>query len=84
MRSFLLPIAAIAVMAPGALMAQDAASGVALSAIIQAFEARGYEVTSADVEGSRIEIEATKPDGARVEAIVERATGAVLDERADD
>lgn len=55
-----------------------------LSATVLDFESRGYVVRSAEDDGRTHEVEAISPQGARIEAIVEAATGEVLSERADD
>lgn len=55
-----------------------------LSATVLAFEARGYVVRSAEDDGRTHEIEAITPDGRRIEALVEAASGEVLTERNDD
>ncbi|MDR5654187.1 PepSY domain-containing protein [Ruixingdingia sedimenti] len=55
-----------------------------LSATVLDFESRGYVVRSAEDDGRTHDIEAITPQGARIEAIVEAATGEVLSERADD
>ncbi|WP_170295297.1 PepSY domain-containing protein [Paracoccus aestuariivivens] len=55
-----------------------------LSASVNDFERRGYIVRSAEDDGRTHEIEAITPDGRRIEAVVEAATGEVLTERADD
>jgi hypothetical protein len=55
-----------------------------LSKTVIAFEQRGYVVRSAEDDGRTHEIEAITPDGRRIEAVVEAATGEVLIERADD
>lgn len=56
----------------------------ALSATVLDFEQRGYIVRSAEDDGRTHEVEAISPDGRRIEAIVEAATGEVLNERPDD
>ncbi|MFE3838512.1 PepSY domain-containing protein [Pseudogemmobacter sonorensis] len=55
-----------------------------LSETVRAFEARGYIVRSAEDDGRTHEIEAIAPDGRRIEAVVEAASGEVLTERNDD
>ena len=55
-----------------------------LSESVRAFEQRGYVVRSAEDDGRTHEVEAITPDGRRIEAIVEAATGEVLIERPDD
>lgn len=55
-----------------------------LSASVGDFEKRGYVVRSAEDDGRTHEIEAIAPDGRRIEAVVEAATGEVLVERPDD
>ncbi|NPD16823.1 PepSY domain-containing protein [Xinfangfangia sp. D13-10-4-6] len=55
-----------------------------LSETVLAFEARGYVVRSAEDDGRTHEIEAINPQGRRIEALVEAATGEVLTERNDD
>lgn len=55
-----------------------------LSETVLAFEARGYVVRSAEDDGRTHEIEAINPNGLRIEALVEAASGEVLTERNDD
>lgn len=55
-----------------------------LSETLRAFEQRGYDVRSAEDDGRTHEIEAVAPDGRRIEALVEAATGEVLAEQPDD
>ena len=55
-----------------------------LSASVSDFERRGYVVRSAEDDGRTHEIEAITPDGRRIEALVEAASGEVLTERNDD
>ena len=55
-----------------------------LSEIIRSFEERGYRLTDIDVDADRIEVEGLDPNGARIEARVDPATGEVLSESADD
>ena len=55
-----------------------------LSETVRAFEQRGYVVRSAEDDGRMHEIEAITPDGRRIEAMVEAASGEVLIERPDD
>ncbi len=71
------PVAAFAQQAPAATIRR-------LSETVLAFETRGYVVRSAEDDGRTHEIEAITPDGRRIEAQVEAATGEVLTERADD
>lgn len=51
---------------------------------LRSFEQRGYDVRSAENDGRTYEIEAIAPDGRRIEALVEAATGEVLAEHPDD
>lgn len=55
-----------------------------LSETVLSFEERGYVVTSAEDDGRTHEIEAVTPDNKRIEAVVEAATGEVLEERPDN
>lgn len=68
---------------PAILFAQPAPAQP-LSTSVRAFEARGYVVRSAENNGQTHEIEATAPNGRRIEAIVEAATGKVLSEQPDN
>jgi hypothetical protein len=61
-------------------MAQAASIVAALTQV----EAQGYEILEVDSYGTRIEIDAIKSDGTRVELIVETATGEIVSERLDD
>ncbi|MFV0408262.1 MAG: PepSY domain-containing protein [Paracoccus sp. (in: a-proteobacteria)] len=71
----------IAVTVAGAAMAQQARP---LSETVISFEQRGYDIRSAENDGRSHEIEAITPDGRRIEAIVDAATGEVLSEHPDD
>lgn len=55
-----------------------------LSQTVISFEQRGYDVRSAENDGRSHEVEAITPDGQRIEAIVDAATGEVLSEHPDD
>lgn len=55
-----------------------------LSEIIQGFEERGYRLTDIDIDSDVIEIEGLDPDGVRIEARVDPATGEVLSESPED
>ncbi|MDP0927745.1 PepSY domain-containing protein [Paracoccus onubensis] len=55
-----------------------------LSETVLSFEKRGYVVTSAEDDGRTHEIEAIAPDNRRIEAVIEAATGEVLEERPDN
>ena len=55
-----------------------------LSEIILSFEERGYRLTDIDVDTDVIEVEGLDPNGARIEARVDPATGEVLSETPDD
>ncbi len=61
-------------------MAQAASIVAALTQV----EAQGYEILEVDTYGTRMEIDAFKSDGTRVELIVETATGEIVSERLDD
>lgn len=79
-------VALLATIAPMAAMAQQATVRKpvrALSETVLSFEQRGYVVRNAEDEGRTHEIEAITPDGRRIEALVEAATGEVLTERPD-
>lgn len=78
-------IATLVLIAPtGAFAQQGPAAPVrALSETVLAFEARGYVVRDAEDNGRTHEIEAIAPDGRRIEALVEAASGEVLTERVD-
>ncbi|MBD9527754.1 PepSY domain-containing protein [Paracoccus sp. PAR01] len=65
-------------------LAANAAPIRPLSASVTDFERRGYIVRSAEDDGRTHEIEAIAPDGRRIEAVIEAATGEVLTERPDD
>lgn len=75
-------IALLAVLVPATVLAQPAPRP--LSETVRAFEQRGYDVRSAEDDGRTHEIEAVTPDGRRIEAEVEAATGEVLREYADN
>lgn len=72
---------------PGAASAQSASAQSAdrpLSRTVLDFEGRGYLVRSVEDDGRTHDVEAITPDGRRIEALVDAATGEVLSERADD
>lgn len=55
-----------------------------LSTTVRSFEQRGYDVRSAEDDGRTHEVEAVTPQGQRIEAVVDAATGEVLSEHPDD
>lgn len=74
-------VATIAATTAGTAMAQQTRP---LSETVISFEQRGYDVRSAENDGRSHEIEAISPDGRRIEAIVDAATGEVLSEHPED
>lgn len=77
-------IRVLAVLAIGALagpvMAQ---SGPRLSEIIATLEDKGYGVTEVDVDRDKIEVEARRSDGVRVDLDINPVTGAVIREEVE-
>lgn len=55
-----------------------------LSEIIRSFEERGYQLTDIDVDRDVIEVEGLDPNGDRIEARLDPATGEVLSETPED
>lgn len=82
MTQCLLPLALIAALSATGAAAQQ--THRPLSRTVLDFEGRGYAVRSAEDDGRTHDVEAVAPDGRRIEALVDAATGEVLSERADD
>ena len=80
----LLGLLALAAIATSASAQTAPATAPPLSAIIQTFEERGYQLTDIDVDADHIEIEGLDPNGTRIEARVDPATGEVLSESPED
>lgn len=78
----LLPFMTVAILAAAPALAQTGERP--LSRTVLDFEARGYVVRGADDDGRTHDVEAVTPDGRRIEALVDAATGEVLSERPDD
>lgn len=83
MKHFIVALLTFGAAASGPAVAQQGQTRP-LSETVLSFEQRGYVVTSAEDDGRTHEIEAITPDGKRIDAVVEAATGEVLDERPDN
>lgn len=69
--------------APGQI-AGPAPAQMPLAATVAGIEARGYRILELDRDGARIEIEARRADGRRVDLLVDPATAAILRETPED
>ncbi|MTE01047.1 hypothetical protein GIY56_12150 [Paracoccus sp. YIM 132242] len=78
----LIPVLVLALGPVGPALAQDAARP--LSAIIADLEAQGYRIADIDVDRASIDVDATAPDGRRVDLRVDSGSGAILAETRDD
>ncbi len=78
-------LGATAVSAQGpAPAAGPAPAQMPLAATVAGIEARGYRILELDRDGTRIEIEARRADGRRVDLLVDPATAAILRETPED
>lgn len=64
--------------------AAPAPAQMPLAATVSGIEARGYRILELDRDGARIEIEARRADGRRVDLLVDPATAAILRETPED
>lgn len=78
------PRHAIAALTAALFLTAASAQAASIVPALTALETQGYEILDVDTYGSQMEIEAIKPDGTRVELIVETATGKILSEQPED
>lgn len=64
----------------GPVLAQDAPK---LAPIIQALEEKGYQIREVDVDRDKIQVEARRSDGVRVDLDLDPTSGEILLEEAD-